>query len=58
MSEENVIVAKGLIRIFNKSLVAVDHVDLTVKAGVLYPYVGNVFGTSTKAHTVRIAVNL
>jgi ABC-2 type transport system ATP-binding protein len=40
MSKENVIVAKGLTRIFNKSLVAVDHVDFTVKEGEIFGFLG------------------
>jgi ABC-2 type transport system ATP-binding protein len=40
MSKENVIVAKGLTKIFNKSLVAVDHVDFTVKKGEIFGFLG------------------
>jgi len=37
---ENIIEAKGLTRVFNKSLVAVDHVNFEVKEGEIYGFLG------------------
>jgi len=37
---EEMIVAKGLTKVFNKSLVAVDHVDFSVKEGEIFGFLG------------------
>lgn len=37
---EEVIIAKGLTKVFNKSLVAVDHVDFGVKEGEIFGFLG------------------
>ncbi|MGB9134297.1 MAG: ATP-binding cassette domain-containing protein [Candidatus Bathyarchaeia archaeon] len=40
MSKENIIVAKGLTKKFNKSLVAVDHIDFVVEEGEIFGFLG------------------
>ncbi|MDH5782356.1 MAG: ATP-binding cassette domain-containing protein [Candidatus Bathyarchaeota archaeon] len=37
---EEVIIAEGLTKVFNKSLVAVDHVDFSVKKGEIFGFLG------------------
>jgi ABC-2 type transport system ATP-binding protein len=39
MSEE-VIKAEGLTKVFNKSLVAVDHINFSVKSGEIFGFLG------------------
>jgi ABC-2 type transport system ATP-binding protein len=40
MSREKIIVAEGLTKVFNKSLVAVDHVDFSVEEGEIFGFLG------------------
>lgn len=40
MSGEDVIIAEGLTKVFNKSLVAVDHVSFSVKSGEIFGFLG------------------
>jgi len=38
--EEEIIIAKGLTKVFNKSLVAVDHIDFSVRRGEIFGFLG------------------
>ncbi len=38
---EDVIMAEGLTKVFNKSLVAVDHVNFNVKEGEIFGFLGS-----------------
>jgi ABC-type multidrug transport system ATPase subunit len=40
MSEEDAIKAEGLTKVFNGSLVAVDHIDFRVKHGEIFGFLG------------------
>jgi ABC-2 type transport system ATP-binding protein len=51
MSEEEIIEAKGLTKVFNGSLTAVDHVDFGVKKGEIFGFLGpNGAGKTTTIH--------
>ncbi len=51
MSEEDIIKAEGLTKVFNRSLTAVDHVDFSVKKGEIFGFLGpNGAGKTTTIH--------
>jgi len=53
---EGVIKAEGLTKLFNKSLVAVDHVNFSVEEGEIFGFLGA--GGAGKTTTINVLITL
>ncbi|MGC8936908.1 MAG: ATP-binding cassette domain-containing protein [Candidatus Methanomethylicaceae archaeon] len=56
MSGEDVIIAEGLTKVFNKSLVAVDHVSFSIKSGEIFGFLGPNGAGKTTTISILITV--